>query len=167
MTVTEAVANVYVITFGGSFTGFQQPQLTAAATGTTTASPAITTNGVGGTIVTAGRGPGELGSDLALENVQLNGDGIAPGLNGHNTGALRSITGFNTVTGNLALNSSTTIGVDSGSQLTIGPSATLLGPGGSRHGCRTITGPFGLTKELTGTLDPRLREQLVHRQHHR
>jgi autotransporter-associated beta strand protein len=98
----------------------------------------------GGTIVDAGASL-ELESDLQGESIQLNGDGVAPGLNGHNTGALRNISGNNTYTGTLTLNTASTIGVDSGSQLTIGSSPNLTGTG-------TIVGLNDLTKELTGTL---------------
>ena len=84
-------------------------------------------------------------SDLEGEPIVLNGNGVAPGLNGHNSGALRNISGNNTYTGTLTLANNATVGVDSGSQLTIGTSPTLTGTG-------TIVGAPGLTKELTGTL---------------
>ncbi len=85
-------------------------------------------------------------SDLELEPVTLNGDGIQAG--GHNTGALRNISNFNTYTGPLTLNTNTTIGVDSGSQLTIGVKPTLLGIGAiTDNGNKR-----NLVKELTGTL---------------
>jgi autotransporter-associated beta strand protein len=87
-----------------------------------------------------------LQSDLQLEPLTLNGDGLAVG--GHNTGALRSISGANTVTGTITLNTDATIGVDPGSTLTVGSKTGLLGTG-------TITDNGQnkqLTKELTGTL---------------
>src|SRR5207253_265232 len=87
-------------------------------------------------------------ADLELEPVSLNGDGIQPPFNGHNTGALRNRANNNTFTGILTLATDSTIGVDSGSTLTIGTKSPLLGTG-------TITdaaGTFNLTKELTGTL---------------
>jgi autotransporter-associated beta strand protein len=88
----------------------------------------------------------EIQADLALETVELNGDGI--NINGHNTGALRNVSNANTFTGTVVLLTDSTIGVDSGSQLTVGTKATLPGTG-------TITDNGGnrqLTKELTGTL---------------
>ena len=78
------------------------------------------------------RAPLELESDLQGEPVTINGNGYGrhppPGLNGHNTGALRNISGNNTFTGTLTLNTNSTIGVDSGYQLTIGSLA-----GADRH----------------------------------
>ena len=61
----------------------------------------------------------------------LNGDGFS--FNGHNTGALRNITNNNTFTGTDQLARPTsTIGVDSGSQLTIAaPSATSAATAGT------------------------------------
>src|SRR5262249_47321786 len=72
-----------------------------------------------GTFVTTGTALW-LQSDLALEPLFLSGNGIS--FNGHNTGALRSMSNINTYTGALTIQGSlgTTIGVDSGSQLTIG-----------------------------------------------
>ena len=98
----------------------------------------------GDTIVFAGAAL-ELQSDLAAETIRLNGDGFP--FNGHNTGALRNVSNNNTFTGTLILATNSTIGVDSGSQLTIGTKAGLAGTG-------TIddTGIRSLTKELTGTL---------------
>ncbi len=87
----------------------------------------------------------QMKTDLQAETVQLFGHGTPGGLNGHNTGALRNISGNNTFTGTLVLNSHTTIGVESGTQLTIGTKDGLSGTG-------TITGNFNLDKELTGTL---------------
>ena len=81
-----------------------------------------------------------LESSLNLEPVILNGNGIE--FDGHNTGALQNISNNNTYTGTLTLNTDSTIGVDSGSTLTIGDS---LGDG-------TITGGHNLVKELAGTL---------------
>ena len=81
-----------------------------------------------------------LESSLNLEPITLNGDGIP--FNDHNTGALRSVSANNTYTGPITLNSDSTIGVDSGSMLTIGDG---LGDG-------SISGPHNLVKELTGTL---------------
>ncbi len=91
----------------------------------------------------------ELQSDLALEFVELNGNGGV--FNDHFTGALRNVSNNNTFTGTLFLNTNSTIGVDSGSQLTIG---TKVGSP-SLPGVGTITdgvGVRGFTKELTGKL---------------
>jgi large repetitive protein len=98
----------------------------------------------GGTIVHAGASL-HLQTDLEGEPIQLNGNGVPAGFNGHNSGALRNVSGDNTYTGPLTLNTNATIGVDSGSQLTIGAAPSLSGTG-------TISGASSLTKELTGTL---------------
>ena len=98
----------------------------------------------GGTLVDVGATL-QMQADLEGEPIVLNGHGVSPGLNAHNVGALRNISGNNTYTGALTLGSNATIGVDSGSQLTIGRSPTLSGTG-------TIGGAADLTKELTGTL---------------
>src|SRR5262249_43517064 len=86
-----------------------------------------------------------LESDLALEPILLQGNGLQPPLNGHESGALRDRgPGNHTYTGVLTLGTDATIGVDSGSSLTIG------GPGGG-----TITdgaATFNLTKESLGLL---------------
>jgi autotransporter-associated beta strand protein len=88
----------------------------------------------------------DLQSNLTLERVELNGDGIP--FNGHNTGALRNVSNNNVFTGTLFLSGNSTIGVDSGSTLTIGVGAGLPGAGVITDGA----GTFGFTKELTGTL---------------
>jgi autotransporter-associated beta strand protein len=100
-----------------------------------------------GTTVDAGAAL-ELQSDLQGEPLSLAGDGVL--FNGHYTGALRNVSGSNTFTGTITLldtdpltgNSltNTTIGVDSGSSLTV--------TGGSVSGPADVT----LTKELPGTL---------------
>ena len=81
----------------------------------------------------------ELETDLDNVPIQLNGNGFQ--FNGHYTGALRNISNNNTYSGVLTLNTNSTIGVDSGSSLTI--TGTIVdGPGEGDS----------LTKELTGTL---------------
>ena len=92
----------------------------------------------GNTVVAAGAALA-LQSNLDAEPVTLNGNGII--VDGHYTGALRNISGVNTYNGPLTLAGTTavTIGVDSGSQL------TLVAPG-------SIIGTVALVKELTGTL---------------
>jgi autotransporter-associated beta strand protein len=100
---------------------------------------------VGQTIVENGAAL-EMQSNLLGELVQLHGDGIP--FNGANTGALRNVSNFNTFTGTLELDSNSTIGVDSGSVLTIGvtPGLPYIGK------IVQAGGTFGFTKELTGTL---------------
>ena len=63
----------------------------------------------------------DLQSSLVGEPITLNGDGFS--FNGHNTGALRNLSNINTYNGILTLNSAATVGVDSGTQLTIGGSS--------------------------------------------
>jgi autotransporter-associated beta strand protein len=101
------------------------------------------------TIVDAGTSL-ELATDLALEPVVLHGDGVQPPFNGHNTGALRNISNFNTYTGPLTLATNVTIGVDSGSSLTIGTKANLPGTGTIQDDAAGAN--WTLTKELVGTL---------------
>jgi autotransporter-associated beta strand protein len=99
------------------------------------------------TVVTAGAAL-ELASDLYNEPVTLNGDGFS--FNGHNTGSLRNVSGSNTYTGTLTFGTNVTIGVNSGTQLTIGgvPGNPAAGTGTMTDGINSFT----LTKELTGTL---------------
>ena len=85
----------------------------------------------------------QLRSNLDAEPITLNGNGIS--FNDHFTGSLRNTAGSNTYTGPLTLATNATIGVDSGTQLTIGSSPQLIGIG-------TINGDADLTKELPGTL---------------
>ena len=85
----------------------------------------------------------QLRSNLGPEPITLYGHGQS--LDGHFTGSLRNIAGDNTYTGTLTLASDVTIGVDSGSSLTIGQSPFLSGSG-------SISGTFTLNKELLGTL---------------
>jgi autotransporter-associated beta strand protein len=111
---------VYTVTFLGSLNGFSQPPLVATgANGLSNPTVSEVARGTGGTIVEAGAAL-KLQTSLALEPVQLNGDGIQPPFNGHNTGALRNASGSNDFTGTLVLNTNVTVGVDTGSQLTVG-----------------------------------------------
>jgi autotransporter-associated beta strand protein len=143
-TVTS-VGNVFTVTFSGLMAGFDQPLLTATVTGTSTVAIATLTHGAGGTLVdpntAQGSGPSlELQTNLDFTPVQINGTGFQ--LNGHDTGALRNVSGSNRFTGNLILNTNSTIGVDSNTTLTIQGTGTI-----------SATSPtFSLTKELTGTL---------------
>src|SRR5262249_43354775 len=98
-----------------------------------------------GTIVDSGTALG-LQSDLQQETVVLNGNGIQPPFNGHNTGALRNISNNNTFTGTLILNTNTTVGDDSGTSLTVGTKNGFTGTIGDNNA------GHNLTKELTGTL---------------
>jgi autotransporter-associated beta strand protein len=79
----------------------------------------------------------ELRSNLDPEPVTLNGHGQL--FNDHFTGSLRNVAGANTYTGPLTLATDATIGVDSGTELTI------AAPG-------SINGSAVLTKESTGLL---------------
>jgi autotransporter-associated beta strand protein len=111
-----------------------------------------------GTTVESGAALG-LQSDVESEPLTLNGNGfLATGhydgggtlVPDHFYGALRNISNNNTYTGPITLQTDTTIGVDSGSTLTIGAKSGLQGTG-------TIAGAApgqsqGLTKESTGTL---------------
>ena len=65
-----------------------------------------------------------LESNLSNEPILLKGDGLT--FNGHSTGALRNASNNNSYNGIITLASPTTIGVDSGSQLTIGGSTYAL-----------------------------------------
>jgi autotransporter-associated beta strand protein len=93
-----------------------------------------------GTVVNAGTTL-ELRSSLNAEPITLNGDGIP--FAGHNTGALRSFSNNNTYNGVITLNSNATIGVDSGSTLTLASPGTIVDANNNS---------YTLTKELTGTL---------------
>jgi autotransporter-associated beta strand protein len=97
-----------------------------------------------GTVVDAGAAL-EIQTSLNGEPVTLNGDGAFQ-VNGHWTGALHSLSGTNTYTGTLTLNTpEVTIGVDSGSTLTVGD--------GKGNGTVTDGGAgHSLVKELGGTL---------------
>jgi large repetitive protein len=97
----------------------------------------------GATVVTNGAAL-ELQSNLDLEPITLNGNGIQPPYNGHFTGALVNVSNFNTYTGTITLNTNSTIGVTAG-QLTIS-SATTNGIVDGGNG-------YSLNKEGNGTLD--------------
>ncbi len=89
----------------------------------------------------------ELESNLFHTPITLNGDGYA--YNGHFTGSLRNISNNNTYTGPLTLATNATIGVDSGTSLTIGYSSVPnSGTGSISDGGKG----FNVTKEGTGTL---------------
>src|SRR6185312_2955709 len=107
---------------------------------------AATTN-TSNTIVAAGAAL-QLESSLQGEPVLINGNGIP--FNNHNTGAIRSVANNNVYTGVLTMGTNTTIGVDSGSTLTIGTD-----PSGAVSGSGTINdqgSDFSIDKELVGTL---------------
>ncbi len=88
----------------------------------------------------------EVQADLTTNKpLELWGDGFK--YNDHFTGALRNVSNFNTYSGPILLKTNVTIGVDSGSQLTITDNTGLLA------GVIDDAGQgFGLTKELTGSL---------------
>jgi autotransporter-associated beta strand protein len=141
---TQIVQGIYAITFGGGMAlsnpAALAPQVVSADAGSVIATATQLLMGAGGTIVDPGKALG-LQANLFGESVQLTGDGIP--FNYHDTGALRNLTNFNTFTGTLMLESGlVTVGVDSGSQLTIGGTGTITDNG--NH--------FNLAKESPGTL---------------
>jgi autotransporter-associated beta strand protein len=100
----------------------------------------------GNTIVSDGAAL-ELRTDLDSEPVTINGNGFL--FNGHYTGALRNVSNNNVYSGPLTLGTNTTIGVDSGTSLTIGAKPGVL----TGTGSITDAGAnFGFDKELPGTL---------------
>ncbi|MBX9583214.1 MAG: autotransporter-associated beta strand repeat-containing protein, partial [Gemmataceae bacterium] len=103
--------------------------------------PAATAN----TVVSDGAAL-ELRSDLEAEPVTVNGRGFP--FNQRFTGALRNVSSNNTYTGTLTLATDSTIGVDSGTSLTIGRKADLVGIGTITDGAEN----FALDKEGPGTL---------------
>ncbi len=157
VTVTQS-GSVFTVIFGGTLAVGDQPQLTAAiASGTVVVSVGTDRNGGGNTVVEDGAALA-LQSDLELEPVTLNGDGIL--FNNHYQGALRNVSNFNTYTGTITLGQPTggappptanaiTVGVDSGTSLTIGTKpGILLGTGTITDAGTTKS----LIKELSGTL---------------
>jgi autotransporter-associated beta strand protein len=108
-----------------------------------------------GTVVSKGAAL-QMQSDISGEPLTLNGNGIP--LNGHNTGALRSTTNINVYSGPITLATDSTIGVDSGSQLTItgtiqdGAAPAIPPGGGPDREAGAVATAHQLTKELTGTL---------------
>ena len=144
--------NIFTIVFGGSLANTNLPQMTSSASAGTTVVASTVVDGGVGTLVDPGAAL-ELASNLQGEAITLQGDGIP--FDGHNTGTLRNIAGNNTFTGTLTLFSTVTsptpnvtIGVNSGTQLTIGTSPILSGTGTITDGTLKVN----LTKELTGTL---------------
>src|SRR5262249_11966086 len=71
----------------------------------------------------------QLESSVDEEPLTLFGNGPVAGTNGHNTGALESIANNNTYAGPITLGSNATIGVASGSTLTI---TGAIGDGGKK-----------------------------------
>lgn len=130
-TVSATGTGLFLITLGGTLDGATQPMFTGAVT--SGFGSASFTNG-GGTVVEKGAALA-LESSLFLEPVTLNADGVQS-YGGHNTGALRSVTNANTYTGNLTLNTNATIGVDSGSTLTINPASPITLTS-ANHGLQT------------------------------
>ncbi|MFO0843797.1 MAG: autotransporter-associated beta strand repeat-containing protein [Gemmataceae bacterium] len=88
----------------------------------------------------------ELQTNLVNERVELLGPGRT--FNGQDTGALRNVSNNNTFTGVLTLRGNSSIGVESGSSLTIGARAGLPGVGVITQAVPGV----GFTKEGTGTL---------------
>ncbi|MBI2808901.1 MAG: Ig-like domain repeat protein [Planctomycetes bacterium] len=85
----------------------------------------------------------QLESSLNDEPLSLFGNGNL--INGHFTGALQNVNGNNTYNGTATLQTNSTIGVDSGSTLTIIDPGTITDPSGAGN-------QFSLTKEGLGTL---------------
>lgn len=142
VTVMETSPGLFLITFAGSLAGTTQPILpTSSGVGYASLTPA------GGSIVQNGAAL-KLESDLNLEPITLNGNGIQPNYSGHFTGALRSLTNDNTYTGTVTLNTNSTIGVDAGSTLTFTRDPANPNPLGI-----TDNGVgYSLEKESAGTL---------------
>lgn len=136
--------NLYTVIFVGAFSGLDVPQMLGGGSGGGNAT--VSTARQGGPSITDTAI--ELESDLELEPIRLNGNGIEPAFNTHRTGALRSVSNQNTFTGTIILGTDSTIGVDSGSVLTIGMKPGLAGAGTITDGGTDRR----LVKELTGTL---------------
>ena len=101
------------------------------------------------TVVSAGAALA-LSSDLQAEPVLLNGNGFF--FNGHNTGGFRNVANNNVYTGKLTLGTNATIGVDSGTTLTIGADPKTLFPLIGTGTIDDLNNNFTLDKELAGTL---------------
>ncbi len=82
----------------------------------------------------------ELQSSLNAEPLTVNGNGYQ--FNGHNTGAIRNLSGSNTYAGIITMNTNITIGTDSGTTLTINSPGAIVDDGND----------YSLTKEEAGTL---------------
>ena len=82
----------------------------------------------------------ELQSSLNAEPLTVNGNGYQ--FNGHNTGAIRNLSGNNTYAGDITMNTNITIGTDSGTTLTINSPGAIIDDGNN----------YSLTKEEAGTL---------------
>lgn len=146
-TVASVTANAtdtsFTIVLGGSLADSIQPLFTAAVTpGTPGAGFSAE---AGSTWVVAGAAL-ELESSLDDEPITLNGNGIQPPTNGHNSGALVNVSNNHTYAGTITLNTNSTIGVASGT-LAIDPtSGDGIIDGGS------AATAYSLTKEGAGTL---------------
>ena len=98
----------------------------------------------GGTLVDSGAAL-QMQTDLEGEPIVLNGDGVAPGLNGHNSGACATSAATTPIPAPSPSPPTRPSASTAARRLTIGTSPTLIGTG-------TIAGSSNLTKELTGTL---------------
>ncbi|MSQ93232.1 MAG: hypothetical protein EXR98_01605 [Gemmataceae bacterium] len=142
VSVIRTGPGLFLITFAGSLASTTTPILPVV---TSQPGSASVTPG-GGTIVQYGAAL-ELESNLNLEPVTLNGDGVKPNYGGHFTGAMRSLSNTNTYTGTVTLNTNATIGVESGSVLTFARNAANPNPNGI-----TDNGVgYSLNKEQEGT----------------
>src|SRR5207302_1168092 len=91
-------SNVYTVTFQGTFTGFDQPQMSAGGAGGATAAVTTMTDGTGATLVSSGATlqldlSGAASQTVTGEALQLNGSGV------NGAGALDNISGANTWAG--------------------------------------------------------------------
>lgn len=135
-------AGVFLVVFGGSLANITSPLLIP----TITSGPGAALSAVaGGTVVETGSIL-QLSGSLVGEPLFLFGNGVED--NGHWSGALENISGSNTYTGTITLESNATIGTDSSTALTI-TSASAGAPAITDLG---TAGQFELTKEGAGSL---------------
>ena len=143
VTVTQTATGVFTISFGGGLAGIDQLPVLAQVTNGSPGSVAVATVAHGGAGTTvASTAALKLQASVSNEPLTIQGNGPPLGFNDHNTGALENVSGNNTYSGPITLNAFSTIGVDSGSTLTISGPGTI-GDNGKN---------FGFTKELPGTL---------------
>ncbi|MBM3994532.1 MAG: hypothetical protein FJ303_10335, partial [Planctomycetes bacterium] len=123
--VVSLNAGMFRVTFGGTLANQPTPVLIPAVTSPAGSFTSVSVTPGGGTIVEPNAAL-VLESSLYLEPVTVNAHGIPLTYSGHNTGALRSSSNVNTYTGTLTLNTNSTIGVDSGSSLTLANAAPIV-----------------------------------------
>jgi autotransporter-associated beta strand protein len=129
----------FAITFAGPLANTNQPPIN----GTIVSGPGTSfTVNAGSTAVAAGAVL-QLNTSLNAEPLYLFGNGVQN--SGHFSGALENVNNNNTYNGVITLESNSTIGVDTGSTLTLTGPGTITDPGGPN-------GQFSLDKEGKGTL---------------